>query len=117
MSNYFIKQLNNRQYYLVCMDYQSVLNYLSDIEDEYLIQSNSGELIIDQLLVAGNGKNRFLSCQFSHGEIKLDTAKNITATDKFKSISSEVLAQNMELLKYSILSDNQLELIRQGYAV
>lgn len=99
------------------MDYQSVLNYLSDVEDERLIQSNSGELIIDQLLVAGNGKNRFLSCQFSHGEINLNTAKNIAATDNFKSISSKVLAQNIDRLKYSILSDNQLELIRQGHVV
>ena len=117
MINYLIRKLNVDQYYLVCMDYNSVLNYLDKVEKEPLIRSNAGNLIIDQLLVAGNGKNRFLSCQFSHGEIKLDTAKNVDATDAFKRISSELLNKNLEALKYSILTDNQLDLIRQGQVI
>lgn len=117
MSDYLMKQLNSNQYYLLCMDYNSVLNYLDEVESEPLIQSNAGELIIDQLLVAGNGKNRFLSCQFSYGEIRLDTARNIAVADSIKSITSKLLSKNVDLLKHSILSDNQLDLIRQGHIV
>lgn len=73
--NYYLKQLNTDQYYLVCMDYNSILNYLDEIENDPLIISNEGELIIDQLLVTGTGKNRFLTCQFSYGKIRLTTAK------------------------------------------
>jgi len=117
MINYLLKQLNNDQYYLICMDYRSILNYLDEVENETLIQSNEGELIIDQLLVAGNGKNRFLTCQFSHGNIKLDTAKNVNGTVVFRRISSELFNKNLEAIKYSILTDSQLELIRQGHIV
>jgi len=117
MVNYLIKQLDIDQYYLICMDYNSVLNYLDEIENEPLIRSNTGNLIIDQLLVTGNGKNRFLACMFSHGEIKLNTAKNVNVTDAFKRISSELFNQNLDALKYSILTDTQLDLIRQGQPV
>lgn len=117
MMNYYLKQLNSDQYYLICMDYNSVLNYLDEVENEPLIQSNKGDLIIDQLLVAGIGKNRFLTCQFSHGEIKLDTAKNVDGTDSFRLLSSEILNQHSTALKYSILTDSQLELIRQGHII
>lgn len=117
MVNYLIKQLDIDQYYLICMDYNGILNYLDEVENEPLIRSNTGNLIIDQLLVAGNGKNRFLACGFSHGEIKLDTTKNVNVTDTLKRISSELLQQNLDALKYSILTDSQLELIRQGQVI
>jgi hypothetical protein len=117
MVNYLIKQLDIDQYYLICMDYNSILNYLDEVENEPLIRSNTGNLIIDQLLVAGNGKNRFLACVFSHGEIKLDTTKNVDVTDTLKRISSELLHQNLGALKYSVLTDSQLELIRQGQVI
>jgi len=117
MTNYLLKQLNDYQCYLICMDYNSIRYYLDDIANEPLIQSNAGDLIIDQLLVAGNGKNRFFTCQFSYGEIKLDTAKNIKSNDTYRRISSELLKQNIDLLKYSILTDNQVESIRHGQVV
>ena len=117
MINYYLQQLNDGQYYLVCMDYNSILNYLDEVENESLIQSNEGNLIVDQLLVSGNGKNRFLACQFSYGKIILNTAKNIDSTDIFKRTSSELLNQNLDTLKYSILTDSQLELLRQGQII
>jgi hypothetical protein len=117
MFNYLIRQLYTDQYYLICMDYNSILNYLDMVENEPLIQSNSGDLTIDQLLVAGNGKNRFLTCQFSYGKLKLDTAQNVDVTDTVKRISSELLSKNYEALKYSILTNNQLDLIRQGQII
>jgi hypothetical protein len=117
MMNYLLKQLNKDLYYLVCMDYNGVLNYLDEVENEPLLQSNAGELVIDQLLVTGNGRNRFLTCQFSYGEIRLDTAKNIDSKDAYKTISAKLLKENIDALKYSILSDSQIDLLRQGQCV
>jgi hypothetical protein len=114
MTNYYLKKLNNEQYYLVCKGCDSVVSYLDEIENEFLIQSNEGSLIIDQLLVSGNGKNRFIDCRFSYGKVQLNTAKNIESTDKYKRISSELFNQNLEILKYSILTDNQLKQLQHG---
>jgi hypothetical protein len=117
MNNYYIRQLSNDQYYLLGMDYNSILNYIHELEDESLIQLNSGELIIDQLLVAGNGKNRFISCIFSHGKIDLSTAKNIYGTKEYKTLSSHILKEHYKELQYSILTNSQLNLIREGQVV
>lgn len=99
------------------MDYNSILNYLDEIESEHLVGSHEGELIIDQLLVAGNGKNRFISCKFSCGKIELETAKNIEGLFEYKKITTEFLKQYYTNLKYSILTDSQLKMIREGHVV
>lgn len=117
MINYVFRKLNNNQYLLVCMDYNSILNYLDEIESEHLIGFHEGELIIDQLLVAGNGKNRFISCQFSYGKIELETAKNIEGLFEYKKITTELLKQYYANLRYSILTDSQLRMIREGRVV
>jgi hypothetical protein len=117
MKNYILNQLNTNQYFLINLDYNSILNYLDEIESEYLIESNKGELIVDQLLVAGNGKNRFISCQFSYGKIELGSAKNIEGTYEYKRITTELLKRHHNDLKYSILTDSQLKMIQEGHVV
>jgi len=117
MVNYLLKQLNNGRYYLICIDPDSILNYLDELRQEPLLRSNAGELIVDQLLVTGNGRNRFLACQFSCGEIMLHTAKKIDSEDFYRRISVEALQQNINLLDYSILTEDQVEAIRQGQIV
>ena len=114
---YVFKQLNSKQIYLICMDYNSILNYIDEIENESLLESNAGELIIDQLLVAGNGKNRFITCQFYNGKIELGTAKNIEGTYDYKKITTELLKEYQNDLKYSILTDNQLRQIHEGHII
>jgi len=115
MSNYYIKKLDNAQYFLVCIDYHGLATYVDEVENDCLIQSNEGSLIIDQLLVAGNGKNRFFSCDFSYGKINFNTAKRISGTDIFRRTTSELLLnQTSKDLKYSILTDYQLELLYKG---
>lgn len=114
---YEFKQLNSNQIYLICMDYNSILNYIEEIESESLLGSNAGELIIDQLLVAGNGKNRFISCQFNYGKIELGTAKNIEGSYDYKRITAELLKEYQNNLKYSILTDSQLKQIQEGHVI
>ena len=112
--DYLIRQLNSRQCYLLCMNENSILYNLAEIENEDLILFNEGELIVDQLLVAGNGRNRFLSCRFANGELELSSAKNIEPSDGIRRISSKLLLKNIDLLDSSILTDAQLDLLRHG---
>ena len=117
MINYLLSKLNSDQYYLLCMDYNGILTYLDAVEIEPLIKSNEGDLIIDQLLVAGNSKNRFITCKFSHGKVKLETATSVSGTEEYRRVSSKLLRKHLDLLKHSILTDSQLELIRQGQVI
>jgi len=117
MKKYILNQINSLQYFLVNLDYYSILNYLDEIENEYLIKTNKGELVVDQLLVTGNGKNRFISCNFTYGKIELETAKYIEGTYEHKKTTTELLKQHYESLKYSILTDCQLKLIMEGHVI
>lgn len=115
--NYHIVRLNQKQYYLVCMSNDSILSFSEELENEPIIKSNEGELIVDQLLLAGVGKNRFISCKFCHGKVNFDTAKTVEATKTYDFLSSKVFSQYLDLLRYSILTDSQLELIEKRSAI
>lgn len=118
MGNYVLYQLNNDQYdyFIICLTHESILNYLDQLENDLRFRNSSGKLLIDQLLVTGNGKNRFIICNFEHGEIILSTARNVVPVNKYKDLTIKLLQQNYELLKCSILSDHQRELILEGQA-
>ena len=74
-------------------------------------------LLIDQLLVSGNGKNRFFSCLFDHGEINLSTAQTVLPADYYRKLATQLLRDNIPRLKYSILTDQQKESIRKGISL
>jgi hypothetical protein len=116
LGNYLLYQLNNDQYdyFLLCLTYESILNYLDNLENDPLIKNSSGKLLVDQLLVTGNGRNRFITCDFRCGEIILSTAKNIIPDKKYKDLTIKLLQQNYEMLECSILSDHQRDLIMEG---
>jgi hypothetical protein len=118
MGNYILYKLNNSQYdyLLLCLTYESILNYLDQLENDQLLRNRSGKLLVDQLLVTGNGRNRFIACDFRNGEIILSTANNVASDNKYKVLTMKLLQQNYDLLKCSILSDHQRELILEGQA-
>ena len=74
-------------------------------------------IIIDQLLTTGNNKNRFISCEYQKGKIKLFTAKNVDCSENIRKISSQVLKNNYELIENSILTKNQKQCIKEGRAI
>lgn len=104
---------------LLCLDYNSILSYIAEISSNLDTMSNYGTLIVDQLLVAGNGCNRFFKCHYSNGSIDLSSAENIDCDEnaKYREISSDILRNNSEYLQYSILTDSQLETIIDGGSV
>jgi hypothetical protein len=118
MAKYILYKLNNDQYdyLLLCLTYESILYYLDQLENDQLLRNMSGKLLVDQLLVTGNGRNRFITCDFKDSEIILATSKSVVPDNKYKNLSIRLLQQNYELLKYSILSDHQRDLVMEGQA-
>ncbi|QTV78825.1 type II toxin-antitoxin system RnlB family antitoxin [Phascolarctobacterium sp. Marseille-Q4147] len=116
MKEYAIQQLDNKEYdsFLLCLTFESILNYIEQIEHEQLILKSKGVLLVDQLLVTGNGKNRFILCSFDHGKIDLSTVRTIYPHECYRKISIDLLQKNFELLHNSILTDRQRENIKHG---
>lgn len=107
MKNYEIQQLQDKKYnaLLLWLSSENIIEYITEIEHEPLLMQSKGTLLIDQLLITGDGKNRFVSCLYDHGKIDLTTAKRVEQNN-YKKISKELLRKNFELLKYSILTKN-----------
>ena len=109
---------NGIGWFVIGLTYKSILEYLpliqKEIEKDYLF---TGAILIDQLLSAGNGKNRFIQCVVKNGKIDLTTAQNIIPTEIFKKITSEELRRNGKILDNSILTERQRLLIKQGCSI
>lgn len=115
MGNFILKKIDANRLLLLCLTHNSVMAYLDDILCCDEIKNNDGILIIDQLLVVGDGKNRFLCCYFSNGNIEIEQSKVIAREDNFifRKISSELLESVSKHLEYSILTERQRELISE----
>ena len=119
MENFIIKKIDSSNMLLLCLGYNSVLSYIQEVAENEYIKSNEGKLIIDQILAVGDGENRFIVCEFSRGHIFLHAAKQINkdSTLAYKKISSVILRQYSTELEYSILTDNQRELLSRGQSI
>lgn len=119
MRDYIIKNLHSRFYskFLLCLTFESIITYLDKIENDPEIISQSGELLIDQLLVTGNGYNRFVKCSFSNGEIDLVSAKNVIPAIEYRQLSVKLLQENYEYVYNSILTEEQRKMILNGEVI
>jgi hypothetical protein len=117
MKEYVLRKIEDGKYYLFCLSFYSILNYLRDLENEEEIKSNKGILIIDQFLVAGNGENRFLTCDFSNGVVEISSARNLVPETELDALAINILQDNFNLLDSSILTKKQRELIMGGQLV
>lgn len=115
MNGYTIKKVNNSSFnrFLICLTFESFVNNLVDIECSQEIKDYSGKVLIDQLLVTGNGRNRFVSCNVKNGKFDLSTAHAVVAEKIFREMTIEYLFENEEYITYSILTEKQRELIKK----
>lgn len=118
IKEYTIYRLEDGEYdaFLLCLTFESILNYLRSIEDEIMVSETKGVLLIDQLLVTGNGKNRFMRCPFDHGILDVNAAQNVIPSEYYKILSVQLLQQNYALLENSILTDQQKCNVKKGIA-
>jgi hypothetical protein len=117
MKEYVLRKIEDGKYYLFCLSFDSILNYLRDLENEEEIKANTGTLIIDQFLVVGNGENRFVSCGFSNGVIEISSANNFAPKAELDAFALNVLQDNSNFLDNSILTKKQRELILEGQLI
>lgn len=119
MKKYILEKINEDKYayFIISLTYESILDYIEEIEKKLSIEKNKIVIIIDQLLTTGNNKNRFITCEYQNGKIKLFTAKNVDCSENIRKISSQVLKNNYELIENSILTKNQKQCIKEGRAI
>lgn len=100
--------------FVLCLNYDSILNYVNEIENQIVDKIRKGKIIVDQLFVTGNGKNRFIECDFADGQVLLSTAKVIKPNVRYLNLSKEYLAQNRSILDKSILTSNEKNRVLGG---
>lgn len=100
--------------FLLCLTFESIVNYLSEIESAPEMVTCSGKVLIDQLLVTGDGDNRFISCNFLNGKLDMATAQIVIPDGRFRSITTERLHENYIYVEHSILTEHQRECIKKG---
>ena len=100
--------------FIICLTFESILNYLSEIESASEMVTYSGKVLIDQLLITGDGDNRFISCNFLNGKLDMTTAQIVIPDNKFRNITTEKLHKKYIYVENSILTEYQKECIRKG---
>jgi hypothetical protein len=119
MKKYSLRKINEEEYtyFIISLTYESILDYIEEIENELTIEENIRVILIDQLLTTGNNKNRFISCEYQNGKIKLFTAKNVDCKENIRIISSQILKDKYNLIENSILTKYQKQSIKEGRAI
>lgn len=118
MNNFIIKETNMESYnrFLLWLSFESLIYHFEEIEKDPMILHSSGKILIDQLLITGNGDNRFICCNFENGKLNFKTAEIVLPTDYFRKETVQWLHDNYSYVKYSILTDNQRRKIENKIA-
>lgn len=118
MNEYIILKANVDDYdrHVLCLSFESFLTYIEKIETILAKDAREEMILIDQLLINGNGKNRFMSCVFSNGQLDFRTAKIVTPDVFFRKETVGWLHDNYSYVENSILTEEQRQKIKQNIA-
>ena len=116
MGEYVVKKVNINNYhrFLLCLTFESVIKYLDSIESSPQITGYSGDILIDQLLVTGNGENRFISCKITQGKLDCSSAHSVQPDKQFREMTSKWLNKHYSYVEHSILTEHQRHCIKSG---
>lgn len=119
MNSFVLTKTDDQKYkrLLVCMTFESFVLYLHEIESTPILMSYTGNLLIDQLLVTGNGNNRFVCCCVNDGVIDISSTKVVSPDNSIKLISSCLLNRYYDCIENSILTDYQKQAIYDGLVI
>lgn len=114
MELFLIEKVNIDGYnrYIICLTSESL--YDSQIESSTEMNTYSGKVLIDNLLVTGNTDNRFISCSFHNGKLDKSTAKIVNPNNLFRVITNEKLQRYYNYVECSIVTEHQKQCIRNG---
>lgn len=115
MDEFVIHKVKTSGYdrFLLCLTFESITTYKSLVESSPLIKCQTGKILIDQLLVAGNGQNRFISCEYVSGILDFTTAQAVHPDDYYKKIAVKWLNSHYAYVEHSILTEEQRYYIRE----
>lgn len=118
MSEYTIFNTNVDGYdrYVLCLSFESLLYYIRKIEIVLAEGKREEKILIDQLLITGNGTNRFMSCVFSDGRLDFRTAQIVIPSDFFRKETVKWLHDNYSYVENSILTEEQRQKIKDNTA-
>lgn len=117
MKDYVIRKAKDNLEYtllLLCLSCENILTYLSQIEKEKLLKDKTGTIIVDQLLVSGNGCNRYLKCSFDKGKLLLSSCVIYNPDETIRKLSHSILKSKLKYIQNSILTSRQIENIKAG---
>ena len=114
MNEYKIIKTNAGGYgrLVLCLSFETLLYYINRIEKALSDITKDAIILIDQLMITGDGPNRFMSCEFSNGRLDYKTAQIVAPTESFRKEIVEFLHNNYCYVKNSILTDAQRQKIR-----
>lgn len=116
MNEYIILNTNADGYdgLVLCLTFESFLSYVKKIELVLTEERKKERILIDQLLITGNGTNRFMSCEFSDGKLDFETAQIVNPADFFRRETVEWLHDNYSYVENSILTEEQRKKIKDN---
>lgn len=115
MNEFVIHKVKTSGYdrFLLCLTFESIATYKTLVESSSLITNQTGKILIDQLLVTGNGQNRFICCDYVNGILDFTTAQVVKPDDYYKKITVKWLNSHYAYVEHSILTEAQRHYIRE----
>lgn len=116
MSEYTIIKTNVEGYnrLVLCLSFESLLTYIKKIESALAQDNTEKKILIDQLLITGDGTNRFMSCDFTHGKLDIRTAKVVKPNVYYRRETVAWLHDNYCYVEHSILTEEQRKKIKKN---
>ena len=114
MNEYKILKTNVGGYdrLVLCLTSESLLTYIKKIECSLSGTEADKTILIDQLLITGDGANRFMSCLFKNGKLDFRTAHAVVPAEYYRKKTIEFLHDNSWYVENSILTDGQKQKIK-----
>lgn len=114
MNEYKIIKTNVEGYdrFVLCLTFESLSTYIKEIECSLSGAEKDETILIDQLLVTGDGVNRFMSCLFKNGRLDFKTAHAVTPAEYYRKKTVEFLHDNYCYVENSILTEAQRQKIK-----
>lgn len=118
MKDIIINKSNNPKikYVIFSISTDSPLFLLDEIKKNIYLE-NGQSVLFDQLLQTGDSDNRFLSLKFINGNFDLSSIQHINKKQIDESLYkfiSNFLRNEQQLLRYSILLEEQKDFILNG---
>ena len=119
MKDYVLYGLDGEKHdvLLLCLSHENVFTFYEDVQKEPVIQNGTGTILLDQLLVTGNGENRFVTLPYNQGMIDFSRAENATVNHEIRRLSVELLNKYITSLQDTILTEAQQEMVQNKTAI